>query len=108
MRKAATLTQTSVVVFSIWWLLTQTQATVSIDRGLPLYPEMKAAPTAALFLRFCNQTQIWKGSFFGHKPTHMANLSIYSPPSQPRTERKVLWESSGETMYQYFCLHSKI
>lgn len=81
------------------------------DRSLPLYSETKAAPTAVLFLRFCNQIRIWKGSFFGHKPTHTANLSTQSPPSRPCTERKVLLKSSERQCANIFAcipIYSKL
>ena len=82
--------------------------TFFLDRGLSSYPETKAAPTAALFLQFCNQPQIWIGSFFRHRQTHMV-ISPYTAHPPDLTDKEKCSESPLEmTMHQYFRLHSKI
>ena len=87
---------------------TDTNTVFFFDWGLSSYLETTAAPTAALFLQFCNQPQIWIGSFFGHRPTHMV-IPPYTAHPPDLAEKEKCSESPLETtMHQYFRLHSKI
>ena len=85
--------------------------TFFLDRGLSSYPETKAAPTAALFLQFCNQTQIWIGSFFGHRPTHVV-ISPYTahPPDLGRKKSalRVLWRRQCTNIFTCIPKYSKL